>query len=56
MNTTAPFLSFHNFSQSFTIHVDGILTDDIIVDSIPAKPLVKTTLKCGGFFIAPIRS
>jgi len=46
----------HIVSHCVTFHVDEILSGDIILDSIPAKPLVQTTLKCGGFFIAPMRS
>ena len=26
-----------------------------LITSIPAKPLAQVTLKCGGFFIAPMR-
>jgi hypothetical protein len=28
----------------------------LIITSIPAKPLVQTKLKCGGFFIARMRA
>jgi hypothetical protein len=28
----------------------------LLVSSIPAKPLVQAKLKCGGFFIAPMRA
>jgi hypothetical protein len=28
----------------------------LLVSSIPAKPLAQAKLKCGGFFIAPMRA
>ena len=37
------------------MRVDKIKEMGFLIASIPAKPLAQAKLKCGGFFIAPIR-
>jgi hypothetical protein len=49
-NNASPWVTLGNILYGQEPNVGYSLT------SIPAKPLVQITLKCGGFFIAPIRS